>query len=565
LAELSSPRVAYRGFLSYSHRDGGAASKLHRQLETYRLPKHLTTDGLAPERLSPIFRDREELSAGTDLSAQVQEALAGSDALIILCSPDAKASKWVNKEIETFRALHPDRPLLAAIISGDPETSFPDALTQSGIEPIAADFRPGKDGWRLGRLKLVAGLAGVPLDALVQRDAQRQMRRVTAITVGSLIAVVVLAILLAAAMQARAEAVRQRQQAEGLVEYMLTDLRDRLRGVGRLDVMTAVNERAMGYYASQGSLAALPPESLERRARILHAMGEDDEKRGSLDLALNKFSEAHRTTAAILAKRPKDPEAIFAHAQSEYWVGEVAWRKNDRAKTTGHWQNYLTQAKALAQVEPRRVRSNMELGYAHGNLCDLFQRDAFDLEKALAACLKSLQYEGEAVQKEPSNQTNIRELANRHGWTADVYLAKKSLALALIEREKEMALISNLLRLDPNNADDKQRLIWSQIGSAAVLSESGRSRDAAQLLQIARTELERLLESDRSDSTLLSLKTRILLELAAAQQKSGDEAWRSSLEQAQVTGKAYFSVTGHEAQRTRFEASVALLRKGAAK
>jgi MTH538 TIR-like domain (DUF1863) len=565
LAELASPRVAYRGFLSYSHRDGGAASKLHRQLETYRLPKHLTKDGLTPERLGPIFRDREELSAGTDLSAQVQEALAGSDALIILCSPDAKASKWVNKEIETFRALHPDRPLLAAIIAGDPETSFPDALTKSGIEPIAADFRTGKDGWRLGRLKLVAGLAGVPLDALVQRDAQRQLRRVTAITVGSVIAVVILALLLVAAMQARAEAVRQRQQAEGLVEYMLTDLRDRLRGVGRLDVMTDVNERAMGYYGSQGSLDALPPESLERRARILHAMGEDDEKRGSLDLALKKFSEAHRTTAAVLAKRPKDADAIFAHAQSEYWVGEVAWRKNDRAKTTRYWRNYLKQAEVLAQVEPGRVRSDMELGYAHGNLCDLYQRDAFDLDKALAACSKSLQFESVAVQKEPANQNNVRELANRHGWTADVYLAKKELALALIEREKETALISNLLRLDPNNADDQQRLIWSQIGSASILSETGRSRDATQMLQTALAGIERLLTQDKSDATLLSLKTRILLELASVQQKSGSGDWRSSLEHAQVNGKKQFSVTDQEAQRIRFEASVAKLREGAAK
>jgi tetratricopeptide (TPR) repeat protein len=565
VAELTSPRVAYRGFLSYSHKDGGAAAKLHRQLEGYRLPKTLTVGGRAPERLTPIFRDREELSAGSDLSAQVQHALAGSDALIILCSPHAKASKWVNKEIETFRALHPDRPILAAILSGDPEAAFPHALVSSGAEPIAADLRAGKDGWRLGHLKLVAGLAGVPLDALVQRDAQRQLRRVTAITVGALATVVALSVLLVVAMKARSEAQHQRRQAEGLVEYMLTDLRDRLKGVGRLDVMTDVNERAIAYYGAQDLLSDLPPESLDRRARILHAMGEDDEKRGQLDLALNKFLEAHRTTAAILAKRPQDADALFAHAQSEYWVGEAAWRKNDRATTTRYWQNYLTQAQALARVEPDSVRSNMEQGYAHGNLCDLYQRDEFDLDQAEKACQQSLRFEAKALMQEPKNRNNLRELANRRGWTAEVYLAKKSYAAALTERAKERALITQLLTRDPENVEDQQRLIWSQVGSAVAFSRSGTPKAAISLLHASRTKLDMLIEREKSDLSMLPVKIKLLIELAGAQKHAGDSGWQATLRAAKDVNQAYFAATGDAIRKQRFEVRFVQLEEGAEK
>lgn len=300
----------YGAFLSYSHKDAGAARWLHRRLESYRIPRRLARTGTArpalPQRLGPIFRDREELAAGHDLSEGVRAALARSDALVVLCSPDAAVSVWVGREIAAFRELNPGKPVLAAIVRGDPADCFPEMLREgadgAALEPLAADLRPEGDGRRLGLLKLVAGLAGIGLDALVQRDAQRRIRRVMAVTLAAAVAVIAMAVLTIFALSARAEADRQRKEAEGLVEFMLTDLRDRLKGVGRLDVLTAVNRRALGYYRQQ-DVAVLPADSLERRARILHAMGEDDERRGDFDRALAQFDEASRTTAALLAIR----------------------------------------------------------------------------------------------------------------------------------------------------------------------------------------------------------------------------------------------------------------------
>ena len=182
--------------------------------------------GPVPARLSPIFRDREELPAATDLSETVREALAQSGALIILCSPNAAASLWVAEEIEVFRELHPDRPILAAILDGDPPDCFPPLLRAfgEGHEPLATDFRRHRDGERLGLLKLVAGITGLGLDELVQRDATRRVRRVMAVTAGAVAAMLVMAVLTWRRARARREAERQRAEAEGLIEFMLTDL-----------------------------------------------------------------------------------------------------------------------------------------------------------------------------------------------------------------------------------------------------------------------------------------------------------------------------------------------------
>ena len=319
--------TSYRAFISYSHNDAAWARWLHARLETYRLPGDLA--GLSPAgggrgRLGPIFRDREELPAAEDLSAAVRAALAASDALIVLCSPDARASAWVRREIELFREFGPDRPILAAVVRGEPADAIPEPLLD-GREPLAADLRKRGDGRRLGFLKIVAGIAGVPLDALVQRDGQRKLRRVMAVTLASAAAAVAMAVMSVIAIQARNEAERQRSAAEGLVEYMHTDLRGALRGVGRLDLMAAVNARAMAYYEDQGDPADLAAESLERRARILHAMVEDETTRvnGDLDLAASTAAAAHRTTALLLKAEPDNADRLFAHAQSQYWVGRV--------------------------------------------------------------------------------------------------------------------------------------------------------------------------------------------------------------------------------------------------
>ncbi|HET7864190.1 MAG TPA: toll/interleukin-1 receptor domain-containing protein [Burkholderiaceae bacterium] len=112
----------YWAFLSYSHHDKAIAKKLQKQLETYRVPRRLvgreTSHGVVPARVSPVFRDRDELHAGADLKASVQEALSRSRWLIVVCTPDSARSPWVNREIIEFKKLHGERRVLALIARG---------------------------------------------------------------------------------------------------------------------------------------------------------------------------------------------------------------------------------------------------------------------------------------------------------------------------------------------------------------------------------------------------------------------------------------------------------------
>src|SRR5262249_51376223 len=115
--------MRYRAFLSYSHADRKVAAWLHRKLERYRVPKALvgrqTPLGPAPARLGRVFRDDAEFAASENLGAAIEEALAESSALIVLCSPQAARSRWVNAEINRFTDMHKSGKVLALALSGN--------------------------------------------------------------------------------------------------------------------------------------------------------------------------------------------------------------------------------------------------------------------------------------------------------------------------------------------------------------------------------------------------------------------------------------------------------------
>ena len=223
----------YRAFLSYSHRDARWGAWLHKALESYRPPQKLigkvTEGGPVPKRLVPIFRDREELASATDLGTVINEALRQSACQIVICSPSAAQSRWVNEEILAFKRLGREGRIFCLIIDGEPNASddprrtreecFPQALRfrmgddgnlpSERREPIAADARAGKDGRGHAKLKLIAGVLGVGFDALRRREQHRRQRRLMATAAAALSGMLITTGLATAALIARATARRQ--------------------------------------------------------------------------------------------------------------------------------------------------------------------------------------------------------------------------------------------------------------------------------------------------------------------------------------------------------------------
>ena len=162
IENTTKKKYKYDAFISYRHvePDLTIAEILHDMIEKFNIPKHLRTvsnDGslIDDKHVFRDFRDREELST-KDLSTMIEEAIANSENLIVICSKRTSLSPWCRKEVQLFKKIHGANNIIPILIEGEPDESFIDELKnlkatfinsenveeEKNIELLAADIRP---------------------------------------------------------------------------------------------------------------------------------------------------------------------------------------------------------------------------------------------------------------------------------------------------------------------------------------------------------------------------------------------------------------------------------------
>lgn len=550
----------YRLFISYSHRDRKWARWLHRALESYRAPAGLKekveSAGGQWARISPVFRDREELPSGASLSDAVTAALEQSENLVVICSPASASSRWVNEEILTFKRLGRSDRIFCFIVDGEPGSGGEDEcyapallhqwidgeLSEVPAEPLGADARSEGDGRTLAKLKLVAGIQQVGLDDLRQRELHRRNRRLVWIAAGSLAIAAITVGLAVSAYLSNAEAERRRAQAEDLIGFMVGDLFERLREIGRLDVFMTVGDKAMDYFSTLRD-EDVDDTVLNQRAEALTQIGNTRMSQGETAMALASFEEAHTIAARLARNDPSRTDSQIALANSHFWLGYIHWQSGDleaagaefekvlplvdgvaaadpdnpdwlleqsyaytnlarvlelRGQLEAALEHYTKIAKInerLLSMEPGSTEYRLEVGFAHNNIGKVMQ-SLGRLNEAEQHFAKDLEIKRAISASNPANNLWRYYLATSHAFAARNARARGALDPASVHYSEAIEILNALYALDHSNTDWAGSLAKYQKEFAALAIEREALDDARQALDESLELWARLLDSD---------------------------------------------------------------------
>ena len=451
----------YRAFLSYSHGDKTWGKWLHHALENTRIDKDLvgreTAAGPVPKTLRPIFRDREDFSAGHSLTAQTLTALGASQFLIVICSPNAAQSKYVNEEVRRFKILgRADRviPVIVDGESGDPTREcFPPALrcklgadgqiTDEHEEPIAADAREQGDGKEIAKQKVVAGLLGLGLDEIVRRAerARKRRNRFWAALAG---------VFLLLAVGASGSAVYAWQQLKTNEAFLNATLKRATEIVDEAVVQAekynvpraatlALLTKAEGFFDDMAQYGRPTPELRYQKAWMLIQFARNYAILGDTSKQFARANEARRLLTGLAAEKPDDTAYLWDLSGAYSAVGDVLVDQGHLTEALQAYRNSLAIMERLTKADPGNAGWQRDLSVSHGKIGDLLVEQG-NLTEALQAYRDSHAISERLAKADPGNAGWQRDLSVSYGRIGDVLVKQGNLTEALQAYRESLAI-----------------------------------------------------------------------------------------------------------------------------
>jgi len=476
--------LRYRAYISYSHKDEAWAAWLHRALESYHVPRNLVGKkaraGNVPARIRPVFRDRDDLSSATDLEITVKQALADSENLIVVCSPDAAASHWVKEEIRYFARLGRVDRIFCIIVGGEPAADgsvsacFSSALAEIGLqEPLAAD--------------------GIRLDELRQRDLQRRRKRQAVISLGIMAALTLAVMTVVSQISEKHE----REKAEQLATFIV-DLGERLKSDADLETLALISAEASRHLQGLDP-DKLSPETGKKVALAIRQVAQVSQFQGKPDEALEGFQRSRDLLSRLNNKYPEMYDLLFELGNAEYYIGNLYYEQGRHGKALESMQSYYLLTHSLLDTDPDNPDWIMETAQAHGNLAALQLGGGKGInQETLAHMAEAIKLKESVMALRPDDKAVADSFSTSLAWAADAQYQACNLkeAMALRVRASELAEVS--MRSDPGDNDLKESYAYTLTGVARISIALGRLDQVEKDLELAISILQQLSAADPS-------------------------------------------------------------------
>lgn len=308
------------------------------------------------------------------------------------------------------------------------------------------------------------------------------------------------------------EADRHRTDAEGLMAYMLGDFVDKLRPIGKLDMLDEISSRALAYLSGKGN-AGDSDAALTQRAKALQVIAEVKIARADPAAATSALLASQHMLAPRLADGKADQAMLKILGANAFWLGQIGLDQKDSARAERHFLDYQRLSDRLAALDPRNSDAWIEQSYAHNSLGSLYLRRG-DLQRAVQAFTLSVSLKTRALAQAPANRSLGADLANSLSWLASAQAKLGQLEGAMALYQRELQLIRPLHEAEPGNALWTQRLAFALWHQADLHLARGNNTQAKADYLHAETLLQDVVARDPSNRSWQSALYTVQLRLA---------------------------------------------------
>jgi len=495
-------------FISYSRKDKDFVRRLDESLKS---------------RGREAWVDWEDIRPTEDFMQAIYGAIEGVDTFVFVLTPDSVDSVVCGREI-AHAAAHNKRmvPIVARDVDAD---AVPEALAKLNwiFCRKSDDFEKATDTlinaldtdleWVRGHTRLLTRaieweskgknksfvLRGDDLRAaerwlaqastnkepkptalqteyiIASRKAATRRQQITlgAVTLGFVVAIVLAIVAFFARQEAvnqKGKAIAGRSRADDVIHFVQNDLPEKLRPIGRLDLMEGVTVKVDQYYSQMEKAEGESVDTLLGRFWVLVNQGNIAGDKGRSDEALAKYRSAVQFAEKAQRLDPHSDKALYDLASAQIAVAVQLSQK------PGEGVDEISKARETLEKLVARDPSN---ALWQSQLATSYSVEATGLlgqgrlDAALTSYRKAYAILEKLVAEAPNNSTRLSELATAHTSIGRVLFQQQQFDGALTEYYASREILRKLVQIDPRNADWHRALAWTYKNIGETLQGQG--------------------------------------------------------------------------------------------
>jgi DNA-binding winged helix-turn-helix (wHTH) protein len=290
-----------------------------------------------------------------------------------------------------------------------------------------------------------------------------------------------------------------RTEAEDLMGYMLGEFVNKLRPLGKLELLDSVSNRALTYLSDKTKTND-SEAALTQRAKSLQLISEVKISRADPIGANTALLAGRDILHQQLLAKPTDTLLLKSAGENAFWLGQIHLDRKEWKKAQEYFDEYRVHSDRFAAAAPEDVEGWMEQSYAHNSLGSLAMQ-LNDVQRAATEFTESVDLKMRAHRRSPKDKQLTADLADSLSWLASAKLRLGRLDEAEALSARELELLQTLHKENPGETLWLKPLTSAWLHQAEVKKAMGDVSTTSSNLRSAHILLQTLVTQDPSNRT----------------------------------------------------------------